>query len=63
MYVWCPELFDGRKLRVDMETQSNICFGSTVVDVHNRSDRPANVFVCEKVNDFTTFWDTLFESI
>jgi purine nucleosidase len=63
MWVWLPGLFEGRKLRVDVETGSGICFGSTVVDLFGRSGREPNVFVCEQINDFDKFWNTLFDSI
>lgn len=46
MYVWLPELFEGKKFRVDVETQSKVSFGSTVVDVFGRTNKPKNVFVC-----------------
>lgn len=66
MFVWRPDIFEGRKLRVDVECDSAICSGQTVCDNYDRGmlqdKNTKNCFVAERMN-VPKFWDITFESI
>ena len=62
LYIWRPELFDARRMRVDVETASSFCYGTTCCDIYGRSNREVNVMVCEKTN-VPEFWENVIEAI
>jgi inosine-uridine nucleoside N-ribohydrolase len=45
-YALRPDLFETKRLAVDIETQSSLTVGMTVADFRPFTDRPANVTVC-----------------
>jgi len=65
-YIWRPDLFEGRKMRVDVETASAFCYGTTCCDIYGRRQgnrkTVKNVFVTEKI-DVTKFWESVVTSI
>ena len=61
-YILQPELFSGQDMRVDIEMDSPLTAGSTVCDLHDRSGRPANAHVVEKI-DSARFFDLVQERL
>lgn len=61
-YILQPELFSGQDMRVDIEMDSPLTAGSTVCDLHDRSGRPANAHVVEKI-DSVRFFDLVQERL
>jgi hypothetical protein len=61
-YVVRPELFECRRMRVDIETCSPLSYGQTVCDVWGQSGRPANVNVALRV-DVAGFWELLLDAV
>jgi len=64
-YLWRPDLFKGRKLRVDVDAASPFAHGTTVVDLYGRGigqTGPKNVFVTEKI-DVKQFWENVVYSL
>lgn len=61
-YLLRPELFSGRDLNVVIDLQSTYAFGMTVVDIWGLSDRPANAFWLQDVDDQGVF-DLLVEAL
>jgi purine nucleosidase len=61
-YLLKPELFSGRDCNVEIETQSELTVGMTVVDWWRVSGRPANVKVMRNV-DADGFFDLLAERV
>jgi purine nucleosidase len=61
-YILQPELFSGQDIRVDIEMDSPLTVGSTVCDLHDRSGRPANAHVVEKI-DSVRFFDLVQERL
>jgi len=61
-YILQPELFSGQDMRVDIEMDSPLTAGSTVCDLHDRSGRPANAHVLEKI-DSVRFFDLVQERL
>jgi purine nucleosidase len=57
-----PELFRGRRCRVDIETEGRLCQGRSVVDWWGRSERPANALVLTEA-DADGFFDLLLERL
>lgn len=57
-----PELFRGKRCRVDIETEGRFCRGRSVVDWWNRSGRPANALVLTEA-DAPGFFDLLVERL
>lgn len=49
-YLLAPQLFGGRRRRVDIETTSPLTRGQTVIDWWQNSGRPANALVIETVD-------------
>jgi purine nucleosidase len=49
-YLLRPELFQGRRRRVEVETEGTHTAGRTVVDWWRRSERPANALVINEVD-------------
>jgi purine nucleosidase len=45
-----PELFNGRHCNVEIETESEITRGATVIDWWEVTDRPKNTYVVNEVN-------------
>jgi inosine-uridine nucleoside N-ribohydrolase len=62
LYIWRPDLFDARRMRVDVETASSFCYGTTCCDIYGRSTRDSNVMVCEKTN-VPEFWENVIEAL
>lgn len=60
-YVINPSLFETKFVRVDIETQSNLSSGQTVVDVFGMTGKPKNVHLATKVN-IPEFWKLLVSS-
>ena len=61
-YLLKPELFDGRECNVEIETQSELTIGMTVVDWWKVSGRPANAKVMRHV-DADGFFALLTERV
>jgi len=61
-YVISPEIFQTTFMRVDIETQSELCFGQTVCDIYHMSKRPKNVTVATRV-DIPVFWNLLLDAL
>ncbi|AQS88305.1 inosine-uridine preferring nucleoside hydrolase [Neoasaia chiangmaiensis NBRC 101099] len=57
-----PELFQGRDVNIEVETQSALCVGETVVDYWQVTGRPTNAFYCRDA-DAEGFFDLLIERI
>ncbi len=57
-----PELFAGKRCRVEIETEGRFCRGRSVVDWWGRSDRPANALVLTEA-DADGFFDLLIERL
>lgn len=61
-YLIEPTLFAGRQCNVEIETESALTFGMTVVDWWNVTDRAANATVMRSIDD-DRFFDLLTERI
>jgi inosine-uridine nucleoside N-ribohydrolase len=61
-YVIAPELFEVEKLRVDIETQSELSAGQTVVDLWGSSGKKPNANVCMKLK-VDKFWNLMVDAI
>ena len=61
-YLIRPGLVETRHRNVEVECESELCRGRTVVDLWNRTDRPPNAHVSVDV-DAETFFDLLVERI
>ena len=57
-----PELFEGRDVNVEVETESDLTRGMTVADWWRVTDRPANAFFIGNV-DADGFYELLTESL
>jgi purine nucleosidase len=49
-YLMRPDMFEGRPMRVDIETASGLTMGRTVCDPHCRDGRAANATVLERID-------------
>ena len=61
-YLLKPELFSGRHINVEIETQSDLTRGMTVADWWRVTDRPANALFIGDV-DADGFYDLLTERL
>jgi purine nucleosidase len=61
-YLLRPELFGGRHINVEIETQSELTMGMTVADYWRVTARPANARYMREV-DVDGFFELLFERI
>ena len=61
-YLLRPELFGGRHINVEIETQSELTMGMTVADYWRVTGRPANARYMREV-DVEGFFELLFERI
>ncbi|KAG2452151.1 hypothetical protein HYH02_003183 [Chlamydomonas schloesseri] len=61
-YVIAPQLFEVRRMRVDIETISPLSAGQTVCDVWGQSPLPPNADVALAV-DVPAFWRLLLEAV
>jgi purine nucleosidase len=61
-YLLRPELFGGRHINVEIETQSELTMGMTVADYWRVTERPANARYMREV-DVDGFFELLFERI
>lgn len=61
-YVLHPEAFKVKRLRVDVETCSELSYGQTVVDVWKQSKKEANCWVCLDM-DVDRFHESMLEAI
>ena len=61
-YLLRPEIFSGRHINVQIETQSELTMGSTVADYWGATDRPANAMWITQV-DADALFDLLVERI
>jgi len=62
LYAIDPSLFQTTLMRVDIETQSEMCSGQTICDVYNMSLKPKNAYVAQKVN-VEAFWDHMINAL
>jgi purine nucleosidase len=46
-YLLCPDLFTGRPMHVDIETEGTLCLGRTVANARPTEAVPANAMVIE----------------
>lgn len=56
------DVFTTKKMRVDIETNSDLTYGRTVCDFHNRSKKKPNAEVAINL-DKEKFWDIVIESL
>ena len=61
-YLIRPELFEGRFINVEVETQSPLTLGMTVADYWRVTDRPANALFMQQI-DAEAFFVLLAERI
>jgi purine nucleosidase len=61
-YLLQPELFGGRHINVEIETESELTMGMTVADYWRVTDRPANARYMREV-DVDGFFELLFERV
>jgi len=61
-FIIAPNQFQGRLMRVDIETNSTLSRGQTVCDYYGRSKKPANCFVTTSVNA-EEFWNEMITAI
>jgi len=61
-YALHPEAFEVKRLRVDVETCSELSYGQTVVDVWKQSKKEANCWVCLDM-DVDMFHESMLEAI
>jgi inosine-uridine nucleoside N-ribohydrolase len=61
-HVITPGLVETRRRNVEIEVESDLCRGRTVVDVWQRTERPANANVGVDL-DAPAFFELLFERI
>lgn len=61
-YVLRPELFTGKPCAVAVETESELTLGQTVIDWWQRTDRPANALVLDRI-DADGFFALLVERL
>ena len=61
-YLLNPDLFSGRHINVEIETQSDLTRGMTVADWWRVTDRPANALFIGDI-DRTAFFDMLTERL
>lgn len=62
-YLLRPDLFPSKHLNVVVETESELCFGRTIVDIYASTDRPRNVFVIQDLTNIPEFWSELEKAI
>lgn len=61
-YLIRPELFSGRKVNVEIETESDLCLGMTVADWWGVTDRPANALFIGEI-DAQGYFELLTERL
>jgi purine nucleosidase len=61
-YLLAPELFSGRKVRVDIECESPLTLGASVVNWWSVSEKPANALVLRSV-DAEAYFHLIFERL
>ena len=61
-YLLAPELFSGRKVRVDIECASPLTVGASVVDWWSVSGKPANALVLRSL-DADAYFQLIFERL
>uniref|UniRef100_A0A061SMB8 Purine nucleosidase n=2 Tax=Tetraselmis sp. GSL018 TaxID=582737 RepID=A0A061SMB8_9CHLO len=61
-YCIAPNIFEVKKMRVDIETSSQLSAGQTVCDVWGQSGRPPNASVAVRM-DVAEFWDMMVAAI
>ena len=61
-YAIHPEDFKTRVINVEVETESNLCFGRTVCDMFHCLKKDRNVRFCEKIN-LNKFWAVMIDSL
>ena len=61
-YLLAPQLFRGKRCRVDIETEGQYCAGRSVVDWWGRSGRPANALVLHEA-DANGFFNLLIDCL
>lgn len=61
-YALEPQAFKGRKMRVDIETRSELSRGQTVCDFYGRSSKTANAYVCLEA-DIPRFWEVMLQAV
>jgi purine nucleosidase len=61
-YLLAPELFSGRKVRVDIECASPLTLGASVVDWWGVTGKPANALVLRSV-DAEGYFDLIFRRL
>lgn len=61
-FVIAPHLFKTERMRVDVETTSELCAGQTIFDVWRQSGRPPNAVLAREM-DVKGFWDLMIKGI
>eukprot|EP00455_Lapot_gusevi_P048370 TRINITY_DN6671_c0_g1_i1.p1 TRINITY_DN6671_c0_g1~~TRINITY_DN6671_c0_g1_i1.p1 ORF type:complete len:361 (-),score=105.99 TRINITY_DN6671_c0_g1_i1:39-1121(-) len=61
-YVLRPDLFECKLMRVDVDVQSELCYGRTVCDLYGMSSKPKNVNVALKMK-VDQFWEVMLEAL
>jgi inosine-uridine nucleoside N-ribohydrolase len=60
--AFAPHLFQTRRIRIDIECNSELSYGQTVADVWQTSGRPPNCVVAESV-DVPAFWQLMMAAL
>jgi len=61
-FLIAPEQFQGRNMRVDIETNSILSRGQTICDFYGKSTKPMNCFVALSVH-VDAFWNEMVSAI
>ena len=61
-YLLKPEIYSGREVNIEIETESELCLGMTVVDWWRVTGRKANALYMRSIDD-DAFFELLFERL
>lgn len=61
-YCIDPDIFECKRLRVDVETKGEFAYGMTLIDFHGVTKRAPNVNVALRL-DHGKFWDLLYQTL
>jgi len=61
-YLLKPEIYSGREVNIEIETESDLCLGMTVVDWWRVTGRKANALYMRGIDD-NAFFELLFERL
>lgn len=61
-YIIAPEIFETQNMNIVIDTNPGPCYGKTICDIINVSEKSTNCTVGLKIN-LSKFWDLIAESI